>query len=250
MTDLKNKVALITGSARGIGKSIAIRYASKGANIVVNYSKDKDGADKTVQEIIALGVKAISVQANVANVAEIEAMFQKALAAFGKIDIVVANAGIESIELPIANVTEEQYDRTYDLNAKGVFFTMQQAAKTVADNGRIIYVGSTAADIPLAGIALYGSSKDMPRYLVRVLALELGSRKITVNGVIPTGVDGAGIFTKPGDNLELREFVKKNVPMGRMGTAEDVADVAEFFAGDLSSFVSGQNLSITGGARA
>jgi 3-oxoacyl-[acyl-carrier protein] reductase len=248
MTDLRKKTALITGSARGIGKCIALRYASRGADIIVNYSKDKTNADATVREIEALGVRAISVQANVANVGELEAMFQKALATFGKIDIVVANAGVETIDLPFVNVTEELYDRLYDTNVKGVFFTMQQAAKTVADNGRIIYVGSTTTDLPLPGIALYGSSKTAPRYLVRVLALELGSRGITVNGVNATAIDGAGVFTKPGDNPEMREFVKKSIPMGRMGTAEDVADAAEFFAGNLSSFVSGQNLCITGGA--
>jgi len=248
MTDLKNKIALITGSARGIGRSIALRYASKGANIVVNYSRDKENGDSTVREIEALGVRALGVQANVADVGELESMFQNALATFGKIDIVVANAGIETIDLPVVDVTEEQYDRLYSVNAKGAFFTMQQAAKSVADNGRIIYVGSTTADLPLPGIGLYGSSKTAPRYLVRVLALELGCRGITVNGVIPTAIDGAGIFTNLGDNPDMREFVKKNIPMGRMGTAEDVADVAEFFAGDLSSFVSGQNLCITGGA--
>jgi 3-oxoacyl-[acyl-carrier protein] reductase len=248
MTDLKNKVALITGSARGIGKSIALRFASKGAHIVINYSRDKESADETVREIAALGVRVIGVRANVADVGEIEAMFQEALATFGKIDIVVANAGIETIDLPVVDVTEELYDRLYGINVKGAFFTMQQAAKTVADKGRIVYIGSTTTDLPLPGIGLYGSSKAGPRYLVRVLALELGSRGITVNGVIPTAIDGAGIFTKSGDNLEMREFVKKNIPMGRMGTAEDVADAAEYFVGDLSLFVSGQNLCITGGA--
>jgi len=175
-------------------------------------------------------------------------MFKQAIATFGRIDIVVVNAGIEAIDLPIVDVTEELYDRLYSINVKGAFFTMQQAAKSVANNGRIIYVGSTTADLPLPGIGLYGSSKTAPRYLVRVLALELGARGITVNGVIPTAIDGAGIFTRSGDHPDMREFVKKSIPMGRMGTAEDVADVAEFFAGDLASFVSGQNLCITGGA--
>jgi 3-oxoacyl-[acyl-carrier protein] reductase len=178
---------------------------------------------------------------------KLEAMFQEAMATFGKLDIVVANAGIEAIDLPVVDVTEEAYDRLYGVNVKGAFFTMQQAAKTVADNGRIIYIGSTTADLPLPGIGLYGS-KAGPRYLVRVWALELGSRRITVNGVNPTAIDGAGVFTKSGDNLEMRAFVKKNIPMGRMGTAEDVADAAEYFAGDWSSFVSGQNRCLTGGA--
>jgi len=248
MTDLKGKVALITGSARGIGKSIALRYASKGADIVVNYSRDKESGASTVREIEALGVRAFGHQANVADVGQLERMFEATISAFGKIDIVVANAGVETIDLPVTDVTEELYDRLYSVNVKGAFFTMQQAAKCVTNNGRIIYVGSTTANLPLPGIGLYGSSKTAPQYLVRVLALELGARGITVNGVIPTAIDGAGIFTRSGDHLDMREFVKKNIPMGRMGTAEDVADVAEFFAGDLSSFVSGQNLCITGGA--
>jgi NAD(P)-dependent dehydrogenase (short-subunit alcohol dehydrogenase family) len=133
MTDLKNKVAIVTGSARGIGESIALRYAAKGANVVVNYSRDKESADETVREIAALGVRVIGVRANVANLGEIEAMFQEAMATFGKLDIVVANAGIEAIDLPIVDVTEEVYDRLYGVNVKGAFFTMQQAAKTVAD---------------------------------------------------------------------------------------------------------------------
>jgi len=248
MTNLKDKVALVTGSARGIGRSIALRYASKGAHVVVNYSRDQERGASTVRDIEALGVRALGVQANVADVGQLEGMFKKAIATFGKIDIVVANAGVETIDLPIVDVTEELYDRLYSINVKGAFFTMQQAAKSVANGGRIIYVGSTTADLPLPGIGLYGSSKTAPRYLVRVLALELGVRGITVNGVIPTAIDGAGIFTRSGDHPDLREFVKRSIPMGRMGTAEDVADVAEFFAGDLASFVSGQNLCITGGA--
>ncbi len=248
MTNLAKKVALITGSARGIGKCIALRYASRGADIVVNYSSDKENAEATVSQIKALGSRAIAVQANVAKPDELETLFQVARSTFGKIDIVVANAGVETIDLPIVDVTEDQFDRLYNTNVKGAFFTMQKAARDVTDNGRIIYIGSTTADLPLSGIGLYGSSKTAPRYLVRVLALELGARGVTVNGVIPTAIDGAGVFTNAADNPDMRAFVKKSIPMGRMGTADDVADVAEFFAGELSGFVSGQNLCITGGA--
>jgi 3-oxoacyl-[acyl-carrier protein] reductase len=159
MTDLRDEVALITGSARGIGKSIALRYASKGAHIVLNYSRDKESADETAREVAALGAKVVCVRANVADVGEIESMFRNALTTFGKIDIVMANAGIEAIDRPIVDVTEELYDRLYGINVKGAFFTMQQAAKSVAVNGRIIYIGSTTADLPLPGIGLYGSSK-------------------------------------------------------------------------------------------
>lgn len=250
MTNLKDKVALVTGSARGIGKKIAERYASLGANIVINYSKDKQSADETVIAIQKLGVKAIAVQANMSVVEEIEKLFATTIETFGKIDIVVVNAGIELIDLPIIDVTEQQYDLLYDVNSKGAFFTMQLSAKYVANNGRIIYIGSTTADFPMPGIGLYGSSKTASRYVVEVLAMELGKRGITVNGIIPTAIDGAGVFINPEANAEMRTFVESHIPMGRMGTAEDVADVAEFFASNLSSFVSGQNLSIMGGATA
>ena len=251
MTNLKNKVALITGSARGIGREIAERYASLGANIIINYSRDKESAEETLKNITSrYNVSAIVIQADVSKVDEIERMFSAAKKHFGSIDIVVANAGVELIDLPMIDVTEQQYDRLFDINAKGAFFTMQFAAKSVSDNGRIIYVGSTTTRYPLPGIALYGSSKTSPMYLVQVLAIELGKKGITVNGIIPTAIDGAGVFTKAGDNAAMKQFVENNIPMGRMGTANDVADVAEFFAGNLSSFVSGQNLAITGGAMA
>lgn len=250
-TDLKGKVALITGSARGIGKEIAERYASLGANIVINYSRDKDSAEETLKNIISkYNVDAIAIQADVSKVNEVEKMFSDAKEHFGSIDIVVINAGVELIDLPMVDVTEEQYDRLFNINTKGAFFTMQFAGKSVSDNGRIIYVGSTTTRLPLPGIALYGGSKTSPMYLVQVLAIELGKRGITVNGIIPTAIDGAGVFTKSGDNAAMRQFVENNIPMGRMGTANDVADVAEFFASNLSSFVSGQNLNITGGALA
>ncbi|MDO5610584.1 MAG: glucose 1-dehydrogenase [Pseudomonadota bacterium] len=248
MTNLKGKVALVTGSARGIGKSIALRLASRGADVIVNYSRDKTNGDATVKEIESLGARALGIQADIANVTQIESMFQQAKDAFGSIDIVVANAGIEIINQPMVEISEEMYDRLFDINVKGTFFTMQQAAKHVADQGRIIYIGSTSADLVLPGLALYGTSKSAPRYLVRVLAMELGRRGVTVNGVCPTGIDGAGVFTDVAAIPEQRAFIEQANPMGRMGTAEDVANVVEFFASDLSSFVSGQNLCVTGGA--
>src|SRR6202521_5677810 len=143
MNSLKNKVALITGSARGLGKAIAERYAASGADIVINYSRDKASADETVSNILAMGVKVISIQADVSKVADIERLFSEAKNAFGKIDIVVANAGIEMVETPVTAFTEEQFDRLFSINTKGSYFTMQQAAKNVEDNGRIIYIASS-----------------------------------------------------------------------------------------------------------
>ncbi len=248
MNSLRNKVAVITGSARGLGKAIAERYAALGANIIINYSKDKVSADEVVSNIQAMGVNVISVQADVSKVADIERLFAEAKNAFGKIDIVVANAGIEMVETPVAEFTEEQFDRLFSINTKGAYFTMQQAAKNVEDNGRIIYIASSTTAFPVAGMAVYGGSKTTPRYLVDVLSKEIGHRGVTVNSIIPFAVDHSGIFVDPDAYPALRKSLVDSCPMGRLAEVEDVANIAEFFASDLSSFVNGQHLLVNGGA--
>lgn len=248
MNSLKGKLALITGSARGLGKAIAERYAALGADIVLNYSHDKVAAEETLSTIKAMGVKAIAVQGDVSKVADIEKLFNEAIAAFGRIDIVVANAGIEMVETPVTNFTEEQFDRVFSINAKGSYFTMQQAAKHVADNGRIIYIASSTTSFPVPGMAVYGGSKTTPRYLVDVLSKEIGHRGVTVNSIIPFAVDHAGIFADPEAYPRLRKQLLDSCPMGRLAEVEDVANAAEFFATGLSSFVSGQHLLVNGGA--
>ncbi len=210
MNNLKGKVALITGSARGLGKAIAERYAALGADIVINYSRDKVAADETLSIIKAMGVKAIAVQGDVSK--------------------------------------EEQFDRVFTINAKGSYFTMQQAAKHVADKGRILYIASSTTSFPVTGMAVYGGSKTTPRYMVDVLSKEIGHRGVTVNSIIPFAVDHAGIFVDPGAYPRLRKQLLDSCPMGRLAEVEDVANAAEFFASDLSSFVSGQHLLVNGGA--
>ncbi|EOS53581.1 SDR family oxidoreductase [Paenibacillus barengoltzii] len=248
MTNLRNKVALITGSGRGIGKAIAERYASLGADIAVNYTSDKAAAEATVSSLQAYGVKAIAIQADISQVAEVRKMFQIALQELGKIDIVVANAGIELVNIPTVDITEEQFDRLFQVNTKGAFFTIQEAAKHVADNGRIIYVSSSTTTSAMAGYSLYGSSKVAPMYLVEALAKEIGYRGVTVNTIVPTVIEGAGLWTNPGERAQLRDALIQAHPMRRLGTLDDVANVAEFFASDLSSYVSGQRLLVSGGA--
>ena len=248
MNTLQNKTALITGSARGLGKAIAERYAALGANIVINYSKDKTSADEVVSNITAMGAKVIAIQADVSKVAEIEWLFDEAKKAFGKIDIVVANAGIEMVETPVMQFTEEQFDRLFSINTKGAYFTMQQAAKNVEDNGRIIYIASSTTAFPVQGMAVYGGSKITPRYLVDVLSKEIGYHGVTVNSIIPFAVDHSGIFVDADSYPELRKSLLDSCPMGRLAEVEDVANAAEFFASDLSSFVNGQHLLVNGGA--
>ena len=248
MNILANKVALITGSSRGLGQAIAERYAALGASIIVNYTKGKEAADQVVSTITAMGANAIAVQADVSKVADVERLFAEAKMAFGKIDIVVANAGIELVETPATDFTEEQFDRLFSINAKGSYFTLQQAARHVADNGRIIYIASSTTSFPVPGMAVYGGSKLAPRYVVDVLSKEIGHRGVTVNTIIPFAVDRAGIFEDPASHPELRKQLLDSCPLHRLAEVEDVANVAEFFASDLSSFVSGQHLLVNGGA--
>lgn len=248
MNSLKNKVALITGSVRGLGKAIAERYAALGADIVINYSRDKASADEVLSNIQAMGARVIAVQADVSKVKDLERLFAEAKKVFGKIDIVVANAGIELVETPVTAFTEEQFDRVFSINTKGTYFTLQQAALNIEDKGRIIYIASSTTSFPVPGMAVYGGSKMTPRYLVDILSKEIGHRGVTVNSIIPFAVDHSGIFVEPGSYPALRKQLLDSCPMGRLAEVEDVANVAEFFASDLSSFINGQHLLVNGGA--
>ena len=248
MNTLKSKVALITGSARGLGKAIAERYAALGADVIINYSRDKAAADQVLSNIKAMGVRVAAIQADISKVAEVEKLFREAKAVFGRLDIIVANAGIELVETPVTEFTEEQFDRVFSINTKGTYFTIQQAARNVEDNGRIIYIASSTTSFPVPGMAVYGGSKTTPRYLVDILAKEIGHRGVTVNSIIPFAVDHSGIFADPAAYPDLRKQLLDSCPMHRLAEVEDVANVAEFFASDLSSFVSGQHLLVNGAA--
>ncbi len=248
MTDLRNKVALITGGGRGIGKAIAERYGALGASVVVNYASSVEAAQETAELIRRSGGKSLTVQADISKVAEIERLFQTSIERFGRLDIVVVNAGLEMSGKPVLDFTEEEYDRLFTTNTKGAFFTIQKAAKYVADNGRIIFVGSSTTAFPMPGHGLYGGSKMAPRFLVEVLAKEIGHRGVTVNSILPTATQGAGRHAEP--KPEIAEFIKNFMPMNRIGTVEDSANAAEYLASELASFVSGQHLLLSGGGPA
>ena len=190
MTDLTGKVALITGCTRGLGRAIAERYAKLGASIVINHADDDARAREMAAVLEKRGVRTLTVQADVSSVSDIERLFAEAHDKLGAIDIAVANAGVELIDQPCVQFTEADYDRLFSLNTKGALFTMQNAAKRVRDGGRIIYIGSSTTNFALEGCGLYGSSKMAPRYMVEVLAKEIGNRGVTVNSIIPTACDG------------------------------------------------------------
>ncbi|GAB7051622.1 SDR family NAD(P)-dependent oxidoreductase [Catenuloplanes indicus] len=249
MTDLTGKVAVVTGSARGIGEAIAKRFASLGANVVVNYSTDEENARRTASEIEAAGGRAHVVQADISSLPDIDRLFDETLTTFGSVDIVVANAGREVVGQLAADVTEDDFDRLFSVNAKGAFFTLQKAAKVLTDGGRLISIGSTTTIFPYSGLGLYSSSKVVAAQFVRILALELASRAITVNTILPTGILGAGVFADPAGAEAFRAGDAQMGRIdGRVGTPEDVADAAEYFVGDLAGWVSGQTLTVAGGA--
>lgn len=245
---LEGKTALITGSTKGIGRAIALRYAERGANVVINYSRDKEAADTVVAEVARFGVKALVVQADASDVGEIDRLFRTAIDEFGRLDIVVANAGIEKVNIPVVEVTEEDFDLLFRINTKGPYFVLQAAAKYIADGGRIINISSSSTVRPQPGLGLYGTSKTAPKYLVQVMALELGSRGITVNSLVPGPIDGAGIFTGVPDDDPYKKALLDSVPIGRLATPEDVADFAEFLAGDSALFITGEEVLMNGGS--
>ncbi|MFI2364386.1 SDR family oxidoreductase [Promicromonospora sp. NPDC019610] len=248
MTDLSGKTALITGSARGIGKAIALRYAQLGANIVINYSSNAANAEKAVAEVTERGAQAIAVQADVSRPADVDHLFTEAKQRFGAVDVVVANAGLELLGTPIADLTDEQIERMVDVNAKGALLTMQRAAQHVTDGGRIIYIASTAIVAPVAGAGLYTAVKAPGRYFAEVLARETAERGITVNTIMPGPIDEAGVFidTVPADS-PFRGMQAAGRIADRIGTPDDVADAAEYLTGDLARWVSGTTITVTGG---
>jgi 3-oxoacyl-[acyl-carrier protein] reductase len=248
---MQDKVALVTGSARGIGQAIAQRFAERGAQVVLNYSKNDAQAQQALSAITDAGGKAIAVKADVSQLEGIDTLFRTVRDRFGKLDIVVANAGVELIGQAMIDVTEADFDRLIRINTKGTFFTLQRAARDVADNGRIIFVGTSNTKFPLPGVGLYGGSKIPGQFWVEILSKEVGRRGITVNTLLPTATEGAGVFSGGAQvPQEILGFIQAFRPIQRMGTTADAANVAEFLASDLASFVSGQHLLVSGGAPA
>jgi 3-oxoacyl-[acyl-carrier protein] reductase len=243
------RVAIVTGASLGIGRAIAVRLGRLGCRVVVNFVGSEAEAAHTVRAIEEDGGTGIAMRADVSTVAGIDELFEFTMAQFGRIDIVVANAGVEIIRQPVLDATEADFDRLFALNTKGAFFTLQRAGRLVADGGRILWIGSSSSYGPSRGLGLYGSSKMAPRYVVEVLAQEVGSRNVTVNSIDPTVVEGAGVFTEAGSDEKFQAANRATRPLGgRAGRPDDVADAVEYFVSDLAGWVSGQHLLVSGGA--
>ncbi len=241
MAKLKGKVALVTGASRGIGRGIAERLAKDGASIVVNYTRNENEAKKVVTGIEAMGAKAVAVQADVGKVSDVRRLFQETEKAFGRLDILINNAGIFWAK-PIADVSEDEYDQIFAINAKGQFFAMQEAAKRMADGGRIVNISTGGTQLAFPGIGAYGGSKSALEFFTKVAAKELGARKITVNTVSP-GYTETDMLSDP----NFRTIGIEASPLKRLGTPKDIADVVAFIVSEEAGWITGDTVQAGGG---
>jgi 3-oxoacyl-[acyl-carrier protein] reductase len=238
---LEGKTALVTGSSRGIGRAIAARLAANGAAVVINYAGNRQSAQEAAKDVVAKGGKAVAIQADVSKPSEVQRLFNEAEKALGPLDIVVANAGVY-LSKPLIESTEDDYDHVFDINTRGVFFTLQEAARRVRDGGRIIVISTGGTKLAFPNNSLYLGSKGAVEQFVRSLARELGPRNVTVNTLSPGFTD-----TDMLSNDQLRAFGASLSAFNRVGTPEEVADVSAFLASDAARWVTGQNVQAGGG---
>jgi len=238
------RVALVTGGSRGIGAAIVQRLARDGFAVAINYASSAHEADALAAEIRDAGGRALAVRADVSKAAEVTALFDQVQAELGRIDVLVNSAGVLSVQ-PLADTTDEQFERTFDINTRGTFNTLRAAATRLADGGRIVNVSSTTIALNLPGYAIYIGSKAAVESFTHVFSKELRGRQITVNAVAP-GPVATELFLK-GKSPELIEHFTKLPPLERLGQPEDVAGVVSFLAGPDSGWVNGQILRANGG---
>jgi 3-oxoacyl-[acyl-carrier protein] reductase len=236
--------AIVTGASRGIGRAIALRLARDGFAVVVNFSGNRGKAEEVVAEITRAGGRAVAVQANVAEPADVAKLFDAAEAAHGPVGVVVNSAGIMKLS-PIATARVEDFDDVFAVNVRGTFNVLQQAAKRLADGGRIITMSTSVLGMSFPGYAPYAASKAAVEVLTRILAHELRGRGISVNAVAP-GPTATDLFLE-GKTQEQIDRLAKLAPMERLGTPEDIAGAVSFLAGPDGGWISAQTLRANGG---
>lgn len=248
---LEGKVAVVTGASKGIGAAIAQHLAAEGAHVVVNYASSKEGADKIVAAITAKGGKAIAVKGDVAKAADVAHLFAETRETYGRLDILVNNAGIYQFS-SLENITEELFHKQFNTNVLGLLLVTREAVKLFGDEGgSVINISSAVTALTLPNTAVYTGTKGAVDVITRVLAKELGPRKIRVNainpGVIETeGARAMGVTTAESD---MRKWVESAAPLGRIGQVDDIAPTAVYLASDDSKYMTGEILTVSGGMR-
>lgn len=245
--NLEGKVAVVTGASKGIGAGIAKQLAAEGAKVVVNYSSSKEGAERVVAEIAKNGGKAIAVQANVAKQADVDRLFNEAKKAFGRLDILINNAGVYEFA-PLENITEESYRKMFDLNVLGLLLASQRAAKDFGpEGGSIVNLSSVASQMPPAYGSVYSATKAAVDAITKSLSKELGPKKIRVNAINPGMVLTEGVHSAGISESDFRKQMEARTPLGRIGEVEDVAPAAVFLASPAAGWITGETLVIAGG---
>ncbi|MBM0745165.1 glucose 1-dehydrogenase (plasmid) [Phormidium sp. CLA17] len=258
---LDGKVALVTGSSQGIGQAIAIRLAQDGADVVINYRSNPQGAEETLEKVKAAGggrchmieghcdtVEGLTVQADLGTIADVQRMVADSIAHFGKLDILVNNAGIEK-NADFWDVTEADYDAVLNVNLKGVFFATQALVKYLRDTkrpGKIINISSVHEELPFPHFAAYCASKGGLKMLTRNLAIELAPLGININNVAPGAIE-TPINTKLLNDPQKLGALLQNIPLGRLGKPVDVASMVAFLASDEADYVTGTTFFVDGG---
>jgi 3-oxoacyl-[acyl-carrier protein] reductase len=249
MSELKGKVAIVTGASKGIGAGIAKGLGAAGAAVVVNYASSKDGADKVVAEITGKGGKAIAVQGDVSKAADVQRLFAETKKAFGAPDVLVNNAGIYAFQ-PLENVTEDEFHREFNTNVLGSILTIQEALKHFGpDGGSVINVSSVASTSALPNSVVYSATKGAVDSIARVLGAELGARKIRVNTIAPGGVETEGVHSAGIIGTDFEKQMVADTPLGRLGQPDDIAGVAVFLASDNARWLTGERIAASGGLR-
>ena len=244
---LKDKVAVVTGSSKGIGAGIAKAFASAGAKVVINYASSKADADKVVDEITKNGGTAIAVQCDVTKSADVKSLFEKTNNAFGQLDILVNNAGVFAFE-PLETVTEESFHRQYNTHVLGNLLCSQKAVEMFGEHGGIIInISSTVSTNPMAGLIVYCSSKAAIDTFTKVLAKELGPKKIRVNTIAPGVTQTEGNQTMGITGSDMEKQLVAMTPLGRSGQPDDIAKVAVFLASNEAGWVTGERITVAGG---
>lgn len=244
MNSLENKVILVTGASRGIGAAIAHQLAGAGAKVIVNYAGGVEAADQTVKEIKDNGGDAIAVQGDVSKSADVKNLFDAAIAHYGRIDVLVNNAGVMVTKL-IKDTTDEDFTRQFDINVKGTFNTMREAATRLADNGTIINFSTTQTRLLTPSYATYVATKAAVEQLTRVFAKEVGARGINVNAISP-GPTGTDLFLN-GKPQQVIDHLASLAAFNRLGTPEDIAKVILFLVSDDAKWINAQIIGANGG---
>ncbi|MGI8771496.1 MAG: SDR family NAD(P)-dependent oxidoreductase [Acidobacteriaceae bacterium] len=249
MGKLTGKVAVVTGASKGIGAGIAKGLAAEGASVVVNYASSKKGADAVVAEITGKGGKAIAVQGNVAKAAEVQRLFAETTKEFGRLDVLVNNAGVYEFGA-LHEITEEHFHRQFDTNVLGLLLATQEAAKQFgAEGGSVINIGSTVSQITPPASAVYTATKGAVDAVTHVLAKELGPKKIRVNSINPGMVETEGTHSAGFIGSEFQTNLVAQTPLGRIGQPEDITPIAVFLASADSGWLTGETLLASGGVR-